>query len=1248
MKIPGSCFNLCTVGKRSVELPGGRLDYPSELPVSDYRDEIIHAIQNNQVIIVSGETGCGKTTQIPKMCIESAGDSRGITGCTQPRRIATLSIAQRLGEELGNRNLVGSKIRFRENVHCENRVKFMTDGILLAEAQSDRWLRNYHTLVIDEAHERSVNIDVILAMLKLLVKRRKDLRVVVTSATLETDKFSNYFDNAPVISIPGRNYPVRIYYRPGNENLPLVRRVITIVEEVMEGSSNGDILVFMPTVEDINECVKILNGRYRHADVLPLFARLPVEEQRKIFDGSSGRKIIIATNIAETSLTIPGIHYVVDSGLARMSRYYPITGTQGLPVELISRASADQRAGRAGRIAEGICLRMYSEEDYLSRPMFTEPEIKRSNLAGVTLRLLSLGLDDIEEFSLMDPPSSAGIRDSLRTLREVGAIDLEQSASTNRNVLSKTGYLMSNLPIDPRLAWVLLRACDEGCLGELLPIVAVLGVRDPHESGPNDRKRSPFTDEHSDFITLLNIWKSFHGFMSKSSFSSRLKRFCSENTLSFQRMREWIDVHHQLEKIMADSGYKAKPFKDTGNKKNGRGGGVFSKNYSMIHRCLLGGFLSHVIQKQESGNYMASRKRKVYLHPSSTLFKSSPQWILALDFVKTSRLFARSLAEIEHVWIEEVGQRFLTRSWKGPQWSKERGQVIAREEARLFGLLVYNDKIVNYGKVKPQEARMVFVNSALVPGNFRQGYTCDFLVWNQGILKNLREMEERMRRRDIVANDRDIAEFYDNRLPVYVCDQQSLDNYIRKNGDTDLRMKEEDVCTFDMNNADLKDFPDDLLVNGERLKLSYNFDIDSEDDGVTLKIPAGRLSGLPDYVNDWIVPGLLGEKVERLIRGLDKKYRRPLIPIGQTVAEALAGLDRDMPLLSALGQWIHKNKGVQIPVRAWPKEGIPKHFRLRLALVDKKGEILSSSRGGMHELGVEYQERDDNKIIMKNLTVWPKDLWNGLLEPMESGFWPALCDDGNTVSLRLFSNRILAEKFHMEAQILLARLYWSREISNFMQQTGILLPENSLVFGTKEEVESAMWDKVASEIFASEIIKTQDEWGKYLSAKGGVMFSLAEHYVHMINGIFHAYADSRQILLKMRYVPHRTRYIDSLIEDMDELVSLNFIKGCLKGNWENLARWLRAIPVRARRGNNDPSRDHRALSRWLPYMNRFTSIINETPEYFSPEKMKNLIEAFSLIQEFKVMLFAQSEIRVSGKVSESGITAILDNCEIMV
>ncbi|MGE5840197.1 MAG: ATP-dependent RNA helicase HrpA, partial [Deltaproteobacteria bacterium] len=702
-----------------------RVSFPESLPITAKREKIVRLIRENQVVIVSGETGCGKSTQIPKMCLEAGRGTAGRIGCTQPRRIAAITIAHRIAEELGEEigRSVGYKIRFREKAGKQAFIKIMTDGMLLAETQGDPQLYEYDTLIIDEAHERTLNIDFILGMLRTLLPRRPELKVIITSATLDTEKFSAAFGNAPVVTVEGRTYPVEVEYLPIDADLEeagdltYVDMAVKAVDGLRENKRYGDVLVFMPTEEDILETCERLEGRrYPGTTVLPLFARLPASEQGRVYS-VSGSKIVVATNVAETSLTIPGIRYVIDTGLARISRYLPRTRTTSLPISPISQSSADQRKGRCGRVQHGVCIRLYSEEDYASRPLFTPPEIQRSNLAEVILRMLALRLGHPSEFPFLDPPGERSIKDGFDLLTELGAVIREGE----QPVLTAKGKLMARMPLDPRISRMMIEASQEGGLGEVAVIAAALSIQDPRErpvekAQQADQAHGPFKDPDSDFLTLLNIWNRYHREWESLKTQNKMRKFCKQHFLSYPRMREWVYTHEQITGILKEQKIIVQE-------------GSQELRYGRIHRCVLSGFLSNIALKKEKNMFQAARGREVMIFPGSTLFNKSPAWIVAAEMVKTSRLFARTVAKIEPEWIQPLAGDLCKSTTFEPHWDMNRGEVRAFEQVSLYGLVIVPRRPVSYGPIAPEEAHRIFVQQALVEGDV--GEPLPFLSHNQ-------------------------------------------------------------------------------------------------------------------------------------------------------------------------------------------------------------------------------------------------------------------------------------------------------------------------------------------------------------------------------------------------------------------------------------------------------------------------------------------------------------------------------------
>ena len=799
-----------------------RFSYPEDLPICAHKDEIIETLQNNRILVVAGDTGSGKTTQLPKMCLEALGSEAGLVGCTQPRRIAAISVADRVTEETAAPEKVGYKIRFQDRVPKGALIKFMTDGVLLAETKSDPLLKQYKVLIIDEAHERSLNIDFLLGYIKQLLKKRPDFKLVISSATIDTEKFSSHFNNAPVINVSGTLYPIETIYEEspdvaGDDEPNYVDAAVQVVGQICSRPHGGDILVFMPTERDILDAIDQLEGNPEldHCLFLPLFGRLQTADQRKVFRPSGKRKVIVATNVAETSITVPGISFVVDTGLARIARYNPRSGTTNLQVSRVSRASCDQRKGRCGRTGPGTCIRLYAEEDYLQRDAFTLPEIQRSNLAEVILQMVSLKLGEPEHFPFVDPPAPRSIHEGYRTLKELGAITAE-------GALTKNGRLMATLPLDPCISRIILESTQRGALREITVIAAALSIQDPRvrpldQESKADEAHRKFADKQSDFLSLLNIWNSLYQESDKVSWS-QLSKFCKQHFLSWQRMREWFDVHDQLKNILKH-----------------RGNFVVNEapaDYAGIHISLTSGFLRNICYKKEKNLYLSAGQKEVVLFPGSNLYNKGSQWVVASSFVETTQLFARTVARIDPAWLEDLGGELCKRSWSDPHWEKKKGQVIAAERVTLFGLPIVAGRKVNFGRInkeKAHEAQHIFIQEALVSDNLGGSY--GFMEHNRSLLDHFQKLEERVRRRDITVDEQLLHAFYEKRLGL-VYDRFTLNRLLRrKKNDSFLHLQPEDICLNAPGDDELYRFPETLRIGRITVPLHYHFEPGQDQDG---------------------------------------------------------------------------------------------------------------------------------------------------------------------------------------------------------------------------------------------------------------------------------------------------------------------------------------------------------------------------------------------------------------------------------
>ena len=1013
--------------------------YDDLLPVCQRRDEIAAAIRDHQVVVLCGETGSGKSTQLPKICLEMGLGVQGQIGHTQPRRIAARSIATRIADELGLPvgKEVGFKVRFADATSPQTYIKLMTDGILLAETQQDRWLDRYDTIIVDEAHERSLNIDFLLGYLHRLVPRRRDLKIIITSATIDAQRFAGHFEqvagHVPVLEVTGRTYPVEILHRPlepdsdGNE--PELQQAVADAVAELTARGPGDVLIFMPTEREIHEASKVLRGRSfggSKPELLPLYARLSAAEQQRVFQSSSSRRIVIATNVAESSLTVPGIRYVIDTGTARISRYTPKSKLQRLPIEAISRASADQRAGRCGRVGPGVCIRLYSQSDYEQRERFTVPEILRSNLADVILQTKTLGLGAIEEFPFLESPRPESIRDGYKTLFELGAV-------TETHELTPLGRKLARLPVDPRIARIVFAALDEHCLTEILIIASALEVQDPRErplekQQQADEAHKQFADEESDFLSYLKLWDFFHKMKAQLS-KGQLRKACLQHFLSWNRLREWVDVHAELRTIVNEhlaelSGKAPKSGENAADQANHVG--VWSRrgDFGAIHRALLTGFLSGIGLRTENGDYLVAGSQKAFLWPGSGLPGKKAKWIVAAELVETTRRFLRTAARFDPNWIEPLAGHLLTRSYSEPHWDAENVGVMAFEKVSLFGLPIVPRRRVGYGRIDPVKTRELFVQHGLVqaewsPVDQARAARIDppeFLHRNRELILQLEELQTRSRRGSILKDEQAQFDFYDARLPADILDGQRLAQWLRTASPVDrqrLLMSESDLVEEDAARATKSEFPDAVQMRGLALPLSYRLDPGGDDDGVTVTVPQEGLNQLDPQRLGWLVPGLIQDKIEALIRTLPKELRRALVPIPETatrVAEVLKFADGSFA--DAVATAIEHVTGIEVPRGDFQEDRLPYHLRMQVRITDSDGNTLGSGRD-LVKLQQEYggaastsfSAMDDPRWHRDGILTWDVGSLPPEVEVRRSGIvlkgYPTLIDRGESVSLRL-------------------------------------------------------------------------------------------------------------------------------------------------------------------------------------------------------------------------------------------------------
>ena len=1283
--------------RRKKNLPN--FSYNRALPITAKKDEIIRAISRHPVVIVSGETGSGKTTQLPKFCLAAGRGMAGIIGHTQPRRIAAMTVARRIAEELGQElgRAVGYKIRFKDRTSKDAYLKIMTDGILLAETQSDRYLRAYDTIIVDEAHERSLNIDFILGILQSLLNRRDDLKLIITSATIDTEKFSKAFGDAPVIEVSGRMYPVDVRYQlpefPAEQNgeLTHVERATDSVNRLLKESPRGDILVFMPTEQDIRETCELIEASGpKNSLILPLYARLTAAEQARVFARSSRRKIIVATNVAETSLTIPGIKYVVDSGLARISRYSPRSRTTSLPVMPISRSSADQRKGRCGRLQNGICVRLFTEDDYRSRPLYTRPEILRANLAEVILRMISLKLGDITDFPFIDAPDLKSIKDGFNLLYELGAIKSRHKAhgarrkaqdeltemksiksiSAGRVELTDKGRLMAKIPLDPRLSRMLLEANDEGCIDQIAVIAAVLSIRDPRErplekTAAADQMHARFDDPFSDFTTLLNIWNRYHHVRHTKKSTGQLKRFCRQHFLSYNRMREWGDIHSQIRAILKEFGLPVAHRRGRAPTENLN----LDKTqplYQHIHKSILSGFLSNIAEKKEKNFFRATKSREVMVFPGSGLFDKAGRWIVAAEMIETSRLFARTVANIDSQWLEELGGDLCRRTYLNPHWERNRGEVVAAEQVSLFGLIIISQRPVSYGPINPEVASDIFIRSAIIKGDLKKPFA--FMKHNQRLINDIKGVEDRLRRRDVLISEEDLFVFYREKLGC-IYSAPMLTKYIKKRGgDRFLRLKKQDLMNYDPDTGELSRYPLRTQIAGQAFEYTYHFRPGEDDDGVTLKVPIALTPAVSNENLDWLVPGHFKEKVEILIKGLPKTYRKKLVPVNETVTI----ISRDMPrlkgaLFAALGEFILQRFGVDIPASAWPIETLPDHLKMRIAVIGADGKELCSGRDAA-VLSQQKIETTPNDAFESYRLKWEKTgitRWDfGDLPELISSpkrvktkwvAYPALAAADKSlgsVSLKLYRHRNKAVAVHQQGVAGLYKIHFAKDLK-FLKKA-LKLPQSLKAaadyFSGPANLEQRLLDRVISDLFCQNI-RSRDVFYDHADKISPIIISHGRELLDGCLPVLIAYHKVRRELEKLRLanLDNLTvqNFYEDLIGELERLLPESFVNLYEMERLVHVERYIKSVQIRAQRAVVDFEKDQAKLKEVKTFSSSLDELVKALSPNASDEKRLAIEEFFWMIEEYKVSVFSQ-ELKTAVPVSKKRLEKKLAEIKRMI
>ncbi len=1181
------------------------IEYDPALPVSQKRQEIARAIAANQIVIVCGETGSGKTTQIPKILLEMERGEKKQIGHTQPRRIAARSVAARIAEELKVElgTLVGYKVRFTDKVGRHTQIKLMTDGILLAETQGDPDLRAYDTIILDEAHERSLNIDFLMGYLKRLLPRRPELKVVITSATIDAERFSRHFDSAPVIEVSGRLYPVEIRYRPvGGDEEDTTRdeeeqALGDAVEELFR-QGPGDVLVFLPGEREIRDAAGILAKRnLKGAEILPLYGRLSVAEQDRVFHPAGARRVVLATNVAETSLTVPRIRYVVDAGQARIKRYSYRNKVEMLRVENISQAAAQQRAGRCGRVADGICIRLYGEDEFKARPAYTDPEVLRSSLAAVILRALSLNLGKVEDFPFLDAPNARAISDGYALLAELGAVD-------EANQLTALGRELARLPLDPRVGRMLIAAREEGCLEQMLVIAAALSVQDPRErplarQSAADERHAKFADERSDFLALLKLWK-LQG-------EQGLRRICRDNFLSYPRMREWRDVHQQLRTVIEEMEWKMSSAKM--DKPDG---------FRAVHRALLAGLLGNLGMKDETdNNYTGARGIKFWVHPGSHT-KKPGKWIVGAELVETTRLYARTVATIDQQWLEEIGAHLLKKHRDNPHWEKNRAQVVAVERGTLYGLPVYTSRRVHYGPLDPGLSRDIFIRSALVEGEFDT--RAPFFAHNRRLVAEIERLEHKQRRPDILVDDELIRAFYDERIPQGIHNGADFEKW-RKDAEHGhpklLCLKREDLMRHEAAGITTGNFPHELRLGANEFKLEYHFDPRSPRDGVTLTVPVALLNQVPAARCEWLVPGLLKEKVRALAKSIPQRLRNKLGPLEEFAAAFAAKVQpSDTPLAQALARHIRAELNLEVPLDAFRPDSAPPHLHMNFLVIDEHGRQLGMGRN----LAALKQELAGHttQALQKEAPLEEGERYTGwtmgdLAEMMEMERggqtlvgYPALVDAGDGVTLQVFDTPERAAELHrMGVRRLIAIAFKERlrDLERAWAKDAVLGP-------LKDDLAAAALERA---FLAERVPALAAEFARAVEAGRSRFLLIAQEVARTAASILAAHAELKKKLAQA------AKSFPQAAQDIERQLARLLASGWLANTpWQRLQhypRYLKAAELRLEKLRADPARDARLMSELQPLLSAWL----RAPRPLDAEQRQ-----FGwLLEELRVSLFAQ-------------------------
>ena len=1218
------------------------IEYPAELPVVAKRAELAEAIKKNQVVIVCGETGSGKTTQLPKICLSIGRGVEGMIGHTQPRRVAARSVASRIAHELKSElgGAVGYKIRFNDKVSGDTCIKLMTDGILLAELQHDPLLQRYDTVIIDEAHERSLNIDFLLGCLKQILPRRPDLKLIITSATIDAERFSKHFGNAPVLQVSGRSYPVEIRYRPPQQNdegevEDMPQAICGALDEISIGGLKGDVLVFLPGEREIREAAEALRKHHpKGVEILPLYSRLSAAEQDRVFKPTSGmRRVVLATNVAETSLTVPNIGYVIDTGLARINRYSLRQKVEQLHIEKIAQAAANQRAGRCGRVMSGICVRLYEEDEFAQRPAFTDAEIFRVSLAMVILRMAALRLGEVEQFPFLEAPGSRAITDGYQLLAELGAID-------ETKALTKLGRELARLPLDPKIARLLLAGKQHQCLSEILVIASALSLQDPRER-PQERREAAdaahqrFSDERSDFLAYLKIWAWFRHAVQHKKSNRQLGTLCREHFLSPLRLREWHDLYQQLHAMMLEMGLLH-------GKQEVGGGTVAQELYVRIHKALLTGLLGNVGMKSvEDMHYLGARGIKFFIAPNSVLAKKGAKWVMAAELTETHKLYARCVARIEPQWLEEVADHLIKRHYYDPHWAKKAAQVSAWERSTLYGLIINPKKRVHYGPMNPQEAREVFIRQALVAGEFNT--QAPFFAYNQKLVRDIEALEHKSRRPDVLVDDELIFAFYDARIPQefngHGMHNGATFEHWRKQVERDepkmLFLKKDDLMRHEAAGITTDQFPPQLEMNNVSYALAYHFAPGQKDDGVTLTAPQALLNQVSIARCEYLVPGLLEDKVARLLKTLPQKLRRHLVPLPEFAAAFCTSVPpSDVPLLQALARFIRERQQLDIPLDAFRQEQLPPHLSMNFRVLDEHGRQLGMSRN-FTQLRAELTPKSTAtkasakgkavpaKTVAERHISWDFGRFEETAQQQRAGHmitvFNGLHDEGDAVTLQSYDTREAAQVEHRKGLARLFMLALKEQVKYLeknlpdAQKLGMLF----LPFGSQQDLQRQILAVTFERCCLMEPWPvTEKEFAARAREAKSRLNLVGQEIARLAGSVLTEYHALQKTL--PTYKAHGPAMQD-IKQQLEWLLGKDWIGRTPYERLQHLPRYLQAINVRLEKLRANPSRDAQQLSQLLPLQQQWQRKLSAQ----QGEPDAQLDDFGWLLQELRVSMFAQ-------------------------